>query len=145
MKTQNQILSLIGKPGSLKRSQFKIKLKRENKHTKSKYNLLLRTLNSKNKEFEQDYFNNFLEEENLKAKQNKVFDIDKCKKIIKKRPSAKTEQRFESLVTEIDGASIPIEHRIPQSKIASKLNPIKIYLSNITCVYNENYWCERYG
>ena len=97
-------------------------------------------LNSKNKEFEQDYFNNFLEEENLKAKQNKVFDVDKCKKIIKKRPSAKIEQRFESLVTEIDGASIPIGHRIPQSKIA-----IKIYISNITCVYHKNYWCERYG
>ena len=42
----------------------------------------MKALNLKNKQFEQDYFNNFLEEGNLKERQNKVFDVKKYKDVI---------------------------------------------------------------
>ena len=38
----------------------------------------------KNKQFEQSILNNFLEDQNLRAKQGKPFDIDKCIKVINK-------------------------------------------------------------
>ena len=82
LKVQNQTFALIGKPKSLRRSGFERRLKGENKETKNEYNILMKALNLKNKQFEQDYFNNFLEEGNLKERQNKVFDVNKCKDVI---------------------------------------------------------------
>ena len=131
LKVQNQIFALIGKPKSLRRSGFQKRINGENKETKNEYSILMKVLNLKNKQFEEDYFNNFLEEENLKSRQNKVFDFEKSNDVIKKSSNKKTKQKFESLVTEIGGATIPVEHKKPQLKIPPKPNLIKnIYPSS---------------
>ena len=56
----------------------------ENKKTIDAYNNLLKVLNVKNKQFEQNVLNNFLEDQNIRAKQGKSFDIDKCIEVINK-------------------------------------------------------------
>ena len=56
----------------------------ENKKTIDAYNNLLKVLNVKNKQFEQNVLNNFLEDQNIRAKQGKSFDIDKCSEVINK-------------------------------------------------------------
>ena len=38
----------------------------------------------KNKQFELNVFNEFLEDQNIRAKKGKSFDIDKCSEVINK-------------------------------------------------------------
>ena len=55
----------------------------EGKKTIDSYNNLLKILNIKNKQFKQNLFNTFLEDQNIRAKQGKSFDIDRCNEVIK--------------------------------------------------------------
>ena len=53
------------------------------KKTINAYNNLLKISNAKNKQFQQYVFNDFLEEQNLRIKQGKSFDINGSKGVIK--------------------------------------------------------------
>ena len=62
LKQQNIVFACIGKPNSDKRHNFeKRTMLNENKKTINAYNNSLKTLNEKNKQFEQYFFNDFLE------------------------------------------------------------------------------------
>ena len=81
LKWQNIVFACIGKPNI----EFEKRIEmNENKKTIDAYNNLWKILNVKNKQFEQSILNNFLEDQNLRAKQGKPFDIDKCIKVINK-------------------------------------------------------------
>ena len=70
LKQQNIVFTCIGKPNTEKRSEFEKKTMNENKKTIYSYNNLLKILNIKNKQFEQNLFNTLLEERILEL--NKV-------------------------------------------------------------------------
>ena len=61
----------------------------ENKKSIDTYNNSLKTLNIKNEQFEQNLFNTFLEDQNIRAKEGKSFDIDRCNEVIKKSKNQK--------------------------------------------------------
>ena len=54
----------------------------ENKKTFDAYNNLLKILNVNNKQFEQNVFTEFLDDQNIKGKQRQSFDIDKRNEVI---------------------------------------------------------------
>ena len=63
LKKQNIVFACIGKPNTEKRSEFKKSLqKNENKKAIDTYSNLLKVLNVKNKQFEQNLLNDFLED-----------------------------------------------------------------------------------
>ena len=71
MKQQNIVFACIGKPNTEKRSEFEKKIvMNQNKKIIDAYNNSLKILNVKNKQFEQNVFNDFLEDKILG--QNKV-------------------------------------------------------------------------
>ena len=61
----------------------------ENKKSIDTYNNSLKILNIKNEQFEQNLFNTFLEDQNIRAKEGKSFDIDRCNEVIKKSKNQK--------------------------------------------------------
>ena len=61
----------------------------ENKKSIDTYNNSLKILNIKNEQFEQNLFNTFLEDQNIRAKEGKSFDIDRCNEVIKKSKNHK--------------------------------------------------------
>ena len=61
----------------------------ENKKSIDTYNNSLKILNIKNEQFEQNLFNTFLEDQNIRAKEGKLFDIDRCNEVIKKSKNQK--------------------------------------------------------
>ena len=61
----------------------------ENKKSIDTYNNSLKILNIKNEQFEQNIFNTFLEDQNIRAKEGKSFDIDRCNEVIKKSKNQK--------------------------------------------------------
>ena len=89
----------------------------ENKTTIDSYNNLLEILNIKNKQFEQNLFNTFLEDQNIRPKQDKSFDIDSCNKIIKKSTNPKIKQNFNVVIDKINEANAPVKGHKPILKI----------------------------
>ena len=61
----------------------------ENKKSIDTYNNSLKILNIKNEQFEQNLFNTFLEDQNIRAKEGKSFNIDRCNEVIKKSKNQK--------------------------------------------------------
>ena len=61
----------------------------ENKKSIDTYNNSLKILNIKNEQFEQNLFNTFLEDQNIRAKEGKSFDIYRCNEVIKKSKNQK--------------------------------------------------------
>ena len=61
----------------------------ENKKIIDTYKNSLKILNIKNEQFEQNLFNTFLEDQNIRAKEGKSFDIDRCNEVIKKSKNQK--------------------------------------------------------
>ena len=61
----------------------------ENKKSIDTYNNSLKILNIKNEQFQQNLFNTFLEDQNIRAKEGKSFDIDRCNEVIKKSKNQK--------------------------------------------------------
>ena len=118
LKQQNIIFACIGKPNTEERSEFEKKIvMNENKTTIDSYNNLLEILNIKNKQFEQNLFNNFLEDQNIRPKQDKSFDIDSCNKIIKKSTNPKIKQNFNVVIDKINEANAPVKGHKPILKI----------------------------
>ena len=74
----------------------------ENKKTTNSCNNLLKILNIKNKQFEQNLFNTFLEDQNIRAKQGKSFDIDRCNEVIEKSINPKIKQKFNISIDKIN-------------------------------------------
>ena len=71
LKQQNIVFACIGKHNTEKRSEFEKKIvMNQNEKIIDAYNNLLKILNVKNKQFEQNVFNDFLEDKILG--QNKV-------------------------------------------------------------------------
>ena len=64
---QNFVYGLIGKPKSQKRKRFEKNMINENEKTNDSYNTLLKILNIKNKQFQQEYYNTYLREKNIKS------------------------------------------------------------------------------
>ena len=64
---QNFVYGLIGKPKSQKRKRFEKNMINENEKTNDSYNTLLKILNIKNKQFQQEYYNTYLREQNIKS------------------------------------------------------------------------------
>ena len=90
LKQQKVIFACIGKPNSDKRKEFEKKMRtNENEKTINTYNNLLKILNIKNKQFEQNVLNYFLEDQNIRAKERKSFDINKYKEVIEKSSNLK--------------------------------------------------------
>ena len=76
---------MLKKVPSLKKK----KIMYENKKSIDTYNNSLKILNIKNEQFEQNLFNTFLEDQNIRAKEGKSFDIDRCNEVIKKSKNQK--------------------------------------------------------
>ena len=77
---------MLKKGPSLKKKK---KIMYENKKSIDTYNNSLKILNIKNEQFEQNLFNTFLEDQNIRAKEGKSFDIDRCNEVIKKSKNQK--------------------------------------------------------
>ena len=77
---------MLKKVPSLKKKK---KIMYENKKSIDTYNNSLKILNIKNEQFEQNLFNTFLEDQNIRAKEGKSFDIDRCNEVIKKSKNQK--------------------------------------------------------
>ena len=97
LKQQNIIFACIGKPNT--------------------ENNLLKILNIKNKQFEQNLFNNFLKDQNIRAKQGKSFDIDSCNEVIKKSTNPKIKQKLNVVIDKINEANAPVKIHQPILKI----------------------------
>ena len=66
LKQENVVCVCIGKPNTEKRSEFVKSIQmNENKKKIDAYNNLLKILKVKNKQFEQNVFNDFLEDQNI--------------------------------------------------------------------------------
>ena len=105
---------MIGKPNTGKRSEFEKRLQiNENKKTIDAYNDLLKILNVKNKQFEQNLFNDFLEDQNIRAKQGKSFGINECRQVIKKSTNPKLEQKFNVVIDKINEANKSVKDNKP--------------------------------
>ena len=89
----------------------------ENKKAIGAYNNLLKILNVKNKQFEQNVFNDFLEDQNLRLKQGQSFDIDKCNKVIKESTNPKIKRKFNVVILKISETEAPIKGHKPILKI----------------------------
>ena len=89
----------------------------ENKKYIGAYNNLLKILNVKNKQFEQNVFNDFLEDQNLRLKQGQSFDIDKCNEVIKESTNPKIKRKFNVVIDEISETDAPIKGNKPILKI----------------------------
>ena len=122
LKQQNIVFSCIGKPNTEKRfwKEFEKRIQmNENKKNIDAYNNLLKILNVKNKQFEQNVFNDFLEDQNIWAKQGQSFNIDKYNKVIKKSINPKIKQQFNMIVDKSNEANKPVKDNKPLLKIKS--------------------------
>ena len=120
LKQQNIVFACIGKHESDKRHNFEKKMMfNENKKTINAYNNLLKTLNAENKQFQQYVFNDFLEEQNLRIKQGKSFDINGCKGVIKQLTYPKIKQKFNVVMDKINEANKPVHDDKLELKIQS--------------------------
>ena len=118
LKQQNIVFTCIGKPSTEKRSEFEKKtIMNENKKTTNSCNNLLKILNIKNKQFEQNLFNTLLEEQNIRAKQGKSFDIDRCNEVIKKSTNPNIKQKFYVVIDKINEANAPVKGHKPILKV----------------------------
>ena len=97
----------------------------ENKKAIDAHSNFLKILNTKNKQFEQNLFNDFLEDLNIRAKQAKSFDIKECREVIKKSTNPKIKQKFNTLINSIERAAEPVEDDKPKLKIKSYRSSIK--------------------
>ena len=83
------------------------------KKTIDAYNNLLKILSIKNKQFEQNVFNHFWEDQNVRAKsksQIKIFehlsfDINKYNEVIKKSTNPEIKQKFNVFIDKINEAN----------------------------------------
>ena len=89
------------------------------KKTINAYNNLLKISNAKNKQFQQYVFNDFLEEQNLRIKQGKSFDINGCKGVIKQLTYPKIKQKFNVVMDKINEANKPVHDDKLKLKIQS--------------------------
>ena len=118
LKQQNIVFTCIGKPNTEKRSEFEKKtIMNENKKTIDSYNNLLKILNLKNQQFEQNLFNTLLEDQNIRAKQGKSFDIDRCNEVIKKSTNPNIKQKFYVVIDKINEANAPVKGHKPILKV----------------------------
>ena len=85
----------------------------ENKKSIDAYNNLLKILNIKNRQFEQNVFNDFLEGQNLRTKQDQSLDINRCNEVIKNSTNPKTKQKFKVAIDKINEASSPVKRHKP--------------------------------
>ena len=114
------MFACIGKHESDKRHNFEKKMMfNENKKTINAYNNLLKTLNAENKQFQQYVFNDFLEEQNLRIKQGKSFDINGCKRVIKKSTNPKIKQKFNVVIDKMNEANKRVSDDKPKLKVQS--------------------------
>ena len=105
---QSIVFACTGKPNTEKRFEFEKKIVMiENKKTIDSHSNLLKILKIKNKQFEQNIFNTFLEDQNIRAKQS--FDIDRCNEVIKKSTNPKIKQKFKVVTDKINEANAPVE------------------------------------
>ena len=134
LKQQKVIFACIGKPNSDKRKEFEKKMRtNENEKTINTYNNLLKILNIKNKQFEQNVLNYFLEDQNIRAKERKSFDINKYKEVIEKSSNLKIKQKFTNIVDTIEKATQPVKDKKPELKIKSYISTAKdMYPKNST-------------
>ena len=131
---KQQKIACIGKPNSDKRKEFEKKMRtNENQKTINAYNNVLKILNIKNKQFEQNVFNYFLEDQNIRAKEGKSFDINKCKEVVEKSSNLKIKQKFTNIVDIIEKATQPVQDKKPELKIKSYISTAKdMYPKNST-------------
>ena len=119
-KKQNIVFACIGKPNTEKRSDFEKRIQmNENKKTIDAYNNLLKMLHVKNKQVEQNVFNDFLEDQNIRAKQDQSFVIDKCNKVIKKLTNPKIKQKFDVVIDKVNEVNKPVKDNEPILKTKS--------------------------
>ena len=118
LQQQHIVLACVGKLNTEKRSEFEKKIiMNEKKKTIASYNNLLKILNIKNKQFEQNLFNTFLEDQNIRAKQGKSFDIDRCNEVVEKSTNPKIKQKFNVAIDKINEANAPVKGHKPILKI----------------------------
>ena len=58
----------------------------------------------------------FLEEQNLRAKEGQSFDINRCKEFIKKSNNPKTKQKFNVVIDKINEANKRVKDNKPMLK-----------------------------
>ena len=92
----------------------------ENRKTIDAYNSLLKILKVKNKQFEENVFNDFLEDQNLRTKQGQSFDINRCNEEIKKSIDPKVKQKFNVAIEKINETLVEtLFFRVGQNKTAN--------------------------
>ena len=129
LKQQNIVFPCIGKLNSDKRRNFEKKKKmmlNENEKTIDAYNNLLKILNAKNKQFEQNVYNEFSEDQNLRAKECESFDITRCREVIERSSNPKIKQKINSVIDSIEKPTTdPVKDDTPQLKIKSFRSSVK--------------------
>ena len=81
----------------------------ENRKTIDAYNSLLKILKVKNKQFEENVFNDFSEDQNLRTKQGQSFDINRCNEVIKKSINPKIKQKSNVAIDKINEVNAPVK------------------------------------
>ena len=89
----------------------------QNKNTTNSCNSILKKFNIKNKQFEQNLFNIFLEDQNIRAKQVKSFDIDRWNEVIKNSTNPEIKQTINVVIDKINEANGPVQDHKPILKI----------------------------
>lgn len=129
LKQQNIVFPCIGKLNSDKRRNFEKKKKNDVKWKWKNYwcfNKLLKILNAKNKQFEQNVYHEFSEDQNLRAKECESFDITRCREVIERSSNPKIKQKINSVIDSIEKPTTdPVKDDTPQLKIKSFRSSVK--------------------
>ena len=95
-------------------------MKSENAKTYREFNRLLKTIKIKQKQFEQEHYEEFLFDQTRKLKKGEPIHPPKCKEIINRSSGSKIKDKFEDLIDEINESTIIPGHAKPIISLKSK-------------------------
>ena len=114
----------------------------ENKNINKEYNKLLTLSEIKEKQYEQEHYEEFLLDQTRKLKIGESFNMPKSINIINRSIDPKLKDKFEDLIEEMNVNTIIPAHAKPiiPIKRKPKNKTITHNISTITYIYNENSW-----
>ena len=103
------VYAVIGKPNSIHRNSI-VKRMQKDKETINSNNKLIKTIQFKTKQFQEDEYIDFLKEQTRNLRQGKDFEINKCQEIIKKSGSNQIINKFQDLMDAIKEKDCTLSH-----------------------------------
>ena len=94
-------------------------MKSENRKTYQEYNKLFTLSEIKEKQYEQEHYEEFLFDQTRKLKKGESFTITKCLEIINRSIDPKLKDKFEDLIDEMNENTIIPTHAKPVIPIKS--------------------------